>query len=199
VIRSNVTLDHLRHPPKGRFHAFGIQTDPWDGGDRLGSHPIPVVKPKDSPISHQNFADVKLADNFVNLAERNDVVHRKATSTSGSRLVRRRLFGECFGLAGISFPGQLGLEVVEHYAGCNNFEKSKDRVLMPGMELPQLAAFIRAQLEIGFLDEVVEQMRRSLGPRATRGSRHNLGDQRLKSANEFRPSGFVMGTDALFD
>src|ERR1700704_6353074 len=102
-------------------------------------------------------------------------------------------------MAGISFQSEFGLEVIEHYSGRDYFEKSVDRVFMPGLELPQLAAFVRAQLEIGFLDEVVEQMRGSLGPRATRGSRHHLSDQRLKSANEFRPSGFVMRTNALFD
>ena len=196
---SNVTLDQMRHPTKCGFHALGVQFDPGDGCDRLGGHSIPVMEPKDGSISHKNLAAIKLAYRVVNLPQSNPVFYRQAAPVAVRWTIRRSVLGDGFGVIGVAFLSAFGFEVIEPYAGRDHFEKSVDGFALPELELPQQAAVVGAQFQIGFLDEIVHQMLRGVRSVPTRGSPHYLGDERLKSANEFRPCGFVTGTDACFD
>ena len=109
------------------------------------------------------------------------------------------MLGDGFGVVGVAFLSPFGFEVIEHNTDRDHFEKSVDGFALPELELAQQATVVGAQLQVGFLDEIVHQMLRGVRRVPTRGSAYDLGDERLKSANEFRPCGFVTGTDARFD
>lgn len=157
------------------------------------------MHPEYGAISHQDLAYIERADDVVDLPQSNFVIDREARAVAGCGTIRRNLLRECLGVTGIALLSALGLEVIEDYAGGDNFDKSIDRIAMPGLELMQQSAIVRAQLEIGLLDKIIQVMGRNVRTLPPGGASDNLGDERLKSANEFCPCAFVVRADAYFD
>jgi len=100
-------------PAKYGLHSLSIQSDPGDGCDRLCSHSIAVVEPKDGSISHHNLACIKLAYNVVDLAQRNFVFYREAGAVAVRWTIRRCVLRDGLGLIGVSFLSSFGFEMIE--------------------------------------------------------------------------------------
>jgi len=69
----------------------------------MGGHSVPVMKPKDGSISHQNLAHIKLAYNVVDLPQRYLVIYRQSATAAVRRLIQRSVLGDGFGVIGSRF------------------------------------------------------------------------------------------------
>jgi hypothetical protein len=65
------------------------------------------------------------------------------------------VFETCRKISAASLCGAGGLEVVVYDTACDDLEVAKDGVGVARAKVPKQAAIVSAELQIGFLDEVV--------------------------------------------
>src|SRR5271169_1081879 len=132
-----MTANHNRQAQEYAFHAFGGQSDGWDGCNLTGGKSLAVAQPKNRALSFLVFSCRNLPQDFVNLLELKTLAHRgKAISDGGFQAVLDGFYDR-FSLAGTALGGQRSLEMIVDYVGRNHLQESINRILLPRLERPQ--------------------------------------------------------------
>lgn len=176
-------------PMNCALYSFDGEAHIWPLCDGASRQPIPVIKPENDYITRGSLLALAFFQTCVDLTQQNALLDVIFHRVAGDSLVKHMFQGFRF-MPAPSLLAAVTAEVVMNDIRCYNLEKAEEGVLVVALKLSQGLVVVGAELEIGVLNEVVDEgWVHHPGP-ATDGFGDNACDQRLRTEDEFCPQRF---------
>ena len=181
-----MTSNHTSKTQENTLHPLGGQPYVRQRRDGAGAQAIAIAEPEDDAIALQVFTCGNHGELIVNLAKKDAAVHGTGSAGGGCHREEGGRVMDRLSHRGTTLFGESGLEVIVRNVPSNDLQETKDRVWVARLERSKQPAIIVAELEVGFLDEIIESLAGGF-PEVAGSAKDGCRDDRLKTADEFLP------------
>jgi hypothetical protein len=171
---------------KDAFDTFGGEADAGEVRDSAGGQASAIVEPEDAAVTFvigAGEAQVQLAGDFLDEYGALDGLRASGGVVGGRGY---KVFLDLFELAGAALLGVGGSEVISHYVRGEYFDVAGEGVGVLLLEGAEDAEVVGAELEVGFLEEVVYGLFGGVAESAG-GAQDDGGDEAMEAADELFP------------
>lgn len=168
------------------FDPLGGEADAGEVGDGAGGQASAIVEPEDAAVTFvigAGEAQVQVAGDFLDEYGALDGL-RASGGVIGGR--GDKVFLDLFELAGAPLLGVGGFEVIADHVRGEDFDVAGEGVGVLLLEGAEDAEVVGAELEVGFLEEVVYGLFGGIAESAG-GAQDDGGDEAMEAADELFP------------